>query len=50
MGRAVPSDTGDYAAMAPPVTSAQVAKAWVRPDRKLAAVPWSGRRMKTLAT
>jgi hypothetical protein len=32
------SDAGDYAAMATPVTSAQVAKAWVRPDRRLATV------------
>ena len=28
----------DYAAIAMPVTSAQVAKAWVRSDRRLAAV------------
>src|ERR1700730_16144648 len=27
----MPGDTRDYAAMATPVTSAQVAKAWVRP-------------------
>ena len=40
----------DYAAMATPVTSAQVAKAWVRPDRRLAAVSWSRRRGKTLAS
>jgi len=33
----MPGDTGDYAAMATPVTSAQVVKAWVRPDRRLAA-------------
>ena len=44
------SDANDYAAMATPVTSAQVAKAWVRPDRRLAAVSWSRRRGKTLAT
>lgn len=43
-------DTRDYAAMATPVTSAQVAKAWVRPDRRFAAVSWSRRRGKTLAT
>ena len=34
----MPGDTGDYATMATPVTSAQVAKARVRPDRRLAAV------------
>ena len=39
-----------YAGMATPVTSAQVAKAWVRPDRRLAAVSWSRRRGKTLAS
>ena len=37
-------DTHDYAAMATPVTSAQVAKAWVRPDRMFAAVSWSRQR------
>jgi len=31
-------DARDYAAMATPVTSAQVAKASVRPDRRFAAV------------
>jgi|SRR5580704_767679 hypothetical protein len=46
----MPGDTRDYAAMATPVTSAQVAKAWVRPDRSFAAVSWSRRRGKTLAT
>src|SRR6202521_4891007 len=46
----MPGDTRDYAAMVTPVTSAQVAKAWVRPDRSFAAVPWSRRRGKTLAT
>jgi hypothetical protein len=50
MGRATPGDTRDYAAMATPVTSAQVAKAWVRPDRRLVAVSWSRRRGKTLAS
>src|SRR6266404_6088173 len=30
-------DTRDYAAMATPVTSAQVANAWVRPNRRFAA-------------
>jgi hypothetical protein len=30
----MPGDTRDYAATATPVTSAQVAKAWVRPDRR----------------
>jgi hypothetical protein len=30
--------TRDYAAMVTPVTSAQVAKAWTRPDRRFAAV------------
>src|SRR5438309_8354954 len=39
MGWARPGDTRDCAAMATPVTS--VAKAWVRPDRRLAAVSWS---------
>ena len=39
-------DTRDYAAMASPVTSAQVAKAWVGPDRRFAAVSWSRRRGK----
>jgi hypothetical protein len=34
----MPSDARDYTAMAAPVTSAQVAKAWVRPDRRFAAV------------
>src|SRR6202045_3817512 len=29
----MPGDTRDYAAITTPVTSAQVAKAWVRPDR-----------------
>jgi len=37
-------------AMTTPVTSAQVAKAWERPDRRLAAVSWSRRRGKTLAS
>ena len=37
-------DTHDYAAMATPVTSAQVAKAWVRLDRMFAAVSWSRRQ------
>jgi hypothetical protein len=37
----MPGDTRDYAAMATPVTSAQVAKAWARPDRRFAAVSWS---------
>ena len=46
----MPGDTRDYAAMATPVTSAQVARAWVRPDRRLAAVSWSRRRGKTLAS
>src|SRR5689334_19949938 len=50
MGLAMPGYTRDYAAMATPVTSAQVAKAWVRPDRRFAAVSWSRRRGKTLAT
>ena len=50
MGWAMPGDTRDYAAMATPVTSAQVAKAWVRPDPRFAAVSWSRRRGKTLAT
>ena len=40
----------NYAAMATPVTSAQVAKAWMRSDRRLAAVSWSRRRGKALAT
>src|SRR5580704_18158347 len=35
--------------MATPVTSAQVVKAWVRPNRRFAAVSWSRRRGKTLA-
>src|SRR5271155_2378076 len=43
-------DTHDYAAIATPVTWAQVAKAWVRPDSRFAAVSWSRRRRKTLAT
>ena len=38
MGCARPGDTRDYAAMATPVTSAQVVKAWVRPNRRFAAV------------
>jgi hypothetical protein len=42
----MPGDTRDYAAVATPVTSAQVAKAWVRPDRRFAAVSWSRRRGK----
>src|SRR5271157_4463617 len=46
----MPGDTRNYAAMATPVTSAQVAKAWVRPDRRFAAVSWSRRRGKMLAT
>src|ERR1700719_1975143 len=46
----MPGDTRDYAAMTTPVTSAQVAKAWVRPDRSFAAVSWSRRPGKTLAT
>ena len=50
MGWAMPGDTRDYAAMTTPVTSAQVAKAWVRPDPRFAAVSWSRRRGKTLAT
>jgi hypothetical protein len=29
----MPGEGGDYATIAAPVTSAQVAKAWVRPDR-----------------
>src|SRR5580692_7399527 len=37
-------DTRAYAAMATPVTSAQVVKAWVRPNRRFAAVSWSRRR------
>jgi hypothetical protein len=36
--------------MATPVTSAQVVKAWMRPNRRFAAVSWSRRRGKTLAT
>ena len=47
---AMPGDARDYAAMTTPVTSAQVAKPWVRPDRSFAAVSWSRRRGKTLAT
>ena len=43
-------DAHDYAAIATPVTLAQVAKAWVRPDSRFAAVSWSRRRGKTLAT
>jgi hypothetical protein len=39
----------DYAAMATPVMSVQVAKARVRPDRMVAAVSWSRRRGKRLA-
>ena len=50
MAWAMPGDTRDYAAMATLVTSAQVAKAWVRTDRRFAAVSWSRRRGKTLAT
>src|SRR6266404_6196695 len=34
--------------MATPVTSAQVAKAWVRPDRRLAAVSWSRRLVQLM--
>jgi hypothetical protein len=37
---------GRHAAMATPVTSAHVAKARVRPDRRLAASSWSGWRGK----
>src|SRR5271169_1036160 len=43
-------DTHDYAAIATPVMLAQVAKAWVRLDSRFAAVSWSRRRGKTLAT
>jgi hypothetical protein len=43
-------DTHDYAAMATPVMSVQVAKARVRPDRMFAAVSWSRRLRKSLAT
>src|ERR1700730_17728416 len=49
-GRATRGATRGYAAMATPVTSAQVVKAWVRPNRRFAAVSWSRRRGKTLAT
>ena len=35
-------DTRSYAAMATPVTSAQVVKAWLRAMRNLAAVSWLG--------
>ncbi len=45
----MPGDTSDYAAIATPVTSAQVAKAWVRPDRRVAAVLWSRRRVFGIA-
>ena len=31
----MPGDTRDYAAMATPVTSPQVAKAWVRPGSEV---------------
>src|SRR6202047_1735393 len=34
--------------MATPVTSAQVVKAWVRPNRRFAAVWWSRRRGETV--
>jgi hypothetical protein len=44
----MPGDTRDYAAMATPVTSAQVAKAWVRPDRRSPAVSWSRLRRKNV--
>jgi hypothetical protein len=50
MGLSDASDTHDYAAIATPVTLAQVAKAWVRPDPRFAAVSWSRRRGKTFAT
>jgi branched-chain amino acid transport system ATP-binding protein len=50
MGLSDAGDTHDYAAIAMPVTLAQVAKAWVRPDRRFAAVSWSRRRGNTLAT
>src|SRR5438067_12751614 len=50
MGLSDAGDTHDYAAIATPVTLAQVAKAWVRPDPRFAAVSWSRRRGKTLAT
>src|SRR3984893_11561613 len=49
MGCAMPGDARDYTAMAARVTAAQVAKVWVRPDRRFAAVSWSRRRGKTLA-
>jgi hypothetical protein len=48
-GRAARDDTRNYAAMATPVTSAQMVKAWSRAVRNLAAVSWLGRREKTLA-
>ena len=50
MGLRDAGDTHDYAAIATPVTWAQVAKAWVRPDPRFAAVSWSRRRGNTLAT
>jgi hypothetical protein len=40
MGQATASDARDYAAMATPVTSAQVMNAWLRAERNLAAVFW----------
>src|SRR5437868_10676677 len=50
MGLRDAGDTHDYAAIATPVTWAQVAKAWVRPDPRFAAVSWSRRRGNTWAT
>jgi hypothetical protein len=50
MGRAMPRYARDYAAMATLVMSAQVVKAWVRPDRMFAAVSCSRRPGKQLAT
>jgi hypothetical protein len=44
----MPRYARDYAAMATLVTSAQVAKAWVRPDRMFAAVSCSRRPGKTV--
>jgi hypothetical protein len=50
VGRASTGDPHDYAAIATPVTSAQVVNAWLRPEWNFAAVSWSGRREKTLAS
>ena len=44
----MPRYARDYAAMATLVTSAQVAKAWVRPDRMFAAVSCPRRLGKTV--